>query len=255
MNITIIAAVASNGVIGHNNTIPWSIKEDFEHFKEQTKNGICVMGQNTYESLPNKFKPLPDRINVVLSLDPAYLPDCDNVLLYNNFNMAIADLIDTFKSDIFIAGGASIYALSMNIANKMIITHIDRGYKGDVKFPVITDKEWSHTFIDKKEVLDRISGEKVNISIEEYNSLEEKDILKILSNPELDVDRYEFMNDYRLMKRKTGMFMMYPEVKNHLNEKKALCVDGSGEHILRLDPDHFDIVRCVLCKRSFKLKN
>ena len=70
--LTLIAALARNGVIGNNNALPWHLPEDLKHFKELTTGHAVIMGRKTWESLPARFRPLPGRQNIVVTRDPAY---------------------------------------------------------------------------------------------------------------------------------------------------------------------------------------
>ena len=85
--IIVIVAIAQNNAIGKDNDIPWHIKEDFEHFKEATMGYPCIMGDKTYESLPDFAKPLPGRENIVLTFDKEYKPE--GTTIFYDFNEAI----------------------------------------------------------------------------------------------------------------------------------------------------------------------
>src|SRR3989338_3458604 len=85
--IVVIVAVAQNGAIGKNNDIPWHIKEDFLHFKEKTKGYPVIMGDKTYDSLPDNSRPLPGRENVVCTLIPDY--KAKGATIFHDFNEAI----------------------------------------------------------------------------------------------------------------------------------------------------------------------
>lgn len=137
--ISLIAAVAKNGVIGAKNDLPWYIPEDLKRFKLLTTGKTVLMGSKTYESIVNRLgRPLPNRKNVVASNDSQYKV-ADGVVLYNSLDKAIAD----YKNDdLFIIGGASIFSQTMDKADKLYITHIDRDVEGDVYFPKISTKDW-----------------------------------------------------------------------------------------------------------------
>ncbi|NQU98755.1 dihydrofolate reductase [Candidatus Woesearchaeota archaeon] len=136
--VIIIVAVAKNNVIGNKGDIPWHISEDFQHFKEETMDYPCVMGDVTYESLP--IKPLPGRENVVLTFDKDYHPPGTTV--FYDFNDGIQYCKDKGYKKIFITGGATIYKIGMKIADKLMITRVHKDYKGDAFFPEIRDDEW-----------------------------------------------------------------------------------------------------------------
>jgi dihydrofolate reductase len=149
--ITLIAAVARNGVIGNKNTIPWHLPEDFKHFSATTKGHVVVMGRKTWESLPARFRPLPDRYNIVVTRSDEGFEGAD---VANSLNEAIdtAILIDGFEGDfeIFIIGGASIYEQAMDRADRLIISEVDMEPEGDTFFPRIGE-EWVVQNRDKRE--------------------------------------------------------------------------------------------------------
>jgi dihydrofolate reductase len=140
--IIIIAAMAENRVIGKDNTLPWSLKEDMAHFKELTSGWPCVMGRKTWESLPKK--PLPGRLNVIVSaaLDTSTASDDPNVKVFPSLPAAIEHCRGYEK--VFICGGETIYRQALAIANEIELTLIHQHYEGDAFFPEI-DASWSKT--------------------------------------------------------------------------------------------------------------
>jgi len=134
MLISIIAAVAENGVIGKNGALPWRLPADLARFKELTKGKAVIMGRKTYESIG---KPLPDRINIVVTGDGAYqAPGCEVVA-------SIEDVLALAKTDeVFCIGGADLYRQFLTRANKMYITQIHESFDGDTKFPDVSWEEW-----------------------------------------------------------------------------------------------------------------
>ena len=137
MEIIIIAAMAENRVIGKDNALPWSLKEDMAHFRELTAGYPCVMGRKTWESLPKR--PLPGRLNIVISrsLSAENVP---GAAVLPSLEDAIRHCADYEK--IFICGGVSIYRKAMNIAHKIELTLIKKHYEGDVFFPEIDPFSW-----------------------------------------------------------------------------------------------------------------
>jgi dihydrofolate reductase len=131
--INIIAAVANNGVIGKDNELPWILPEDLKHFKEKTMGHPIIMGWNTWQSIGEK--PLPGRLNVILSRQPRILPRSKNIKLIHNF----LD-IKKFK-DPFIIGGASLYKEYLPMADKLYITKVFLDVYGGycVNFPPLTN--------------------------------------------------------------------------------------------------------------------
>lgn len=157
--LVMIACAARNDVIGNGPDIPWSIREDFQHFSELTMGSPCIMGDVTYESLPPKFRPLPGRENIVLTLDPAYDPP--GVTLFRDFDAAMTYVegLDTPRA--FVCGGASIYRLAMERANTLELTRLDRDYEGNVTFPWVDPALWALEKTVRASGLDRKSGQEV----------------------------------------------------------------------------------------------
>lgn len=143
MVISIIAAVAKNNVIGNNNKLPWHLPADLKHFKVITLGHTIVMGQNTYESIG---KPLPGRLNIVLSFDPNY--KAPGALVVNNLENAIKKAKETGEEELFIIGGASVFKQTIDLADKLYITYINKIFKGDTFFPEINKQDWK---LEKKE--------------------------------------------------------------------------------------------------------
>lgn len=132
--LTIIAAVASNGIIGDNNRLLWHIREDLRHFKAVTMGHPVVMGRRTYESLG---RPLPGRTNVVITRQQLDLPGCRVV-------HSLAEALALFPAgeELFIIGGAQIYAEALPLADRLLLTRVERAYEGDTRFPEWNPGEW-----------------------------------------------------------------------------------------------------------------
>lgn len=140
--ISIIAAIARNGVIGGNNNMPWHIGEDLKHFKAITSGHPVVMGRKTFESLG---KALPNRRNIVITRNAGYeAPGAETTTSLEN-------ALSLFGPDeeVFIIGGGEIYRQAMNSADRMYLTHIDADYDGDTRFPEIETEDWEITFSEK----------------------------------------------------------------------------------------------------------
>ena len=137
--ISLIAAVAKNYCIGNGNKLPWHIPEDLQHFKEITSKKTVLMGRKTFESIVQYLgKPLPNRTSIVVTRNTNYsVPD--GVVIYNNIKDAIKQYND---EEIFVIGGAGIYNQTINLADKLYITWVDKEVDGDAFFPKIEDKMW-----------------------------------------------------------------------------------------------------------------
>lgn len=133
--ISIIAAMAQRRVIGRNNTLPWRLPADLRHFRRITLGHAVIMGRKNYESIG---RPLPERLNIVLSTDPGYrAPGCRVV-------SSLPEALDTAAGDpeIFIIGGAQVYAQALPLAARMYLTLIDGAVDGDTWFPEYDECEW-----------------------------------------------------------------------------------------------------------------
>ncbi len=142
----IIVALDNKRGIGKNNSIPWNIPEDMKHFKEITtkpvgkgKTNVVIMGRKTWDSIPDKFKPLKDRINVVLTKnDKVSFPK--DVIVASDFNKVfdfIGNLSNIEIGEIFIIGGGSLYekAIQYKECRKLYITHIENDFGCEICFP------------------------------------------------------------------------------------------------------------------------
>jgi dihydrofolate reductase len=136
MELSIIAALSENNVIGIRNKIPWHIKRDMQRFRELTINHPVIMGRNTYESIPLRFRPLPQRKNIVLS---STLVSPNGVYVARTVEEALRLAED---KDAYIIGGRSLYESFIPVADKMEITRIHRHFEGDIYFPEVNWNEW-----------------------------------------------------------------------------------------------------------------
>ena len=139
-DIIVIVAVAQNGAIGKDNDIPWHIKEDFLHFKEKTMGCPCIMGDKTYDSLPDFARPLPGRENIVCTLDKEY--KAEGATIFHDFNEAISYVKEKNVEKAFIIGGATIYRLGMKVADIFELTRIYHDYDADTYYPSIDFEQW-----------------------------------------------------------------------------------------------------------------
>src|SRR3989338_2205011 len=136
--LALIAAIAKNNCIGHHNGIPWRIPEDMQHFKDLTKGKIVLMGRKTWESLPPKFRPLPNRKNIVITRQLPYSTPA-NVEVYQS----IDDALSAHRGeDIMVIGGAEIYRQTIDRADTLFITHVNQTIQGDAFFPSIDPDKW-----------------------------------------------------------------------------------------------------------------
>ena len=132
--LSLIVAVAQNGVIGDRNALLWHISEDLKHFKALTSGHPVVMGRKTYESLG---RPLPNRTNVVISRQELEIPGCRVV---HSLDEALA--LFPGDEEVFIIGGAQIYAEALTRADRFYLTRVFHDYEGDTRFPEWDEAQW-----------------------------------------------------------------------------------------------------------------
>ena len=136
-----IYARARNGVIGNLGQLPWHLPEDLAHFKRTTLGQPVVMGRVTWESLPEKFRPLPGRSNVVVSRQTSF--SAAGAQLASSLEAAMALFPPT--EIIWLIGGAQLYAQGLSIASQIVVTEIDADYEGDAFAPLISSNDWTET--------------------------------------------------------------------------------------------------------------
>jgi dihydrofolate reductase len=136
VRVSLVAAVARDGVIGRDNAIPWRIPEDARRFRALTMGHPVVMGRRTWDSLPGRVRPLPGRRNVVVSRNPDWRAEGAE---------RAASLDDALRllegePQVFVVGGAGLYAEALAVADELLVTEIDADVQGDVFFP-----DWDRT--------------------------------------------------------------------------------------------------------------
>jgi len=139
MSISLIAAVAENNVIGKKGGIPWHLPEDLKRFKELTMGHPVIMGRKTFESILTILgKPLPGRTNVVVTRQNDYAVPAE-VEKYTSTEEALA----AHKGEeVFVIGGGEIYAQTIDRADTLYITHVEKTVEGDAFFPPFSQEEW-----------------------------------------------------------------------------------------------------------------
>lgn len=142
VKLSLIVAQGQNGVIGNAGDLPWRLKADMINFRKTTGNCPIVMGRKTWESLPRR--PLPRRINVVMTRDWAY--KAPGARIYSDLPAALsatkAMAARDGNEEIFVIGGEAIYALALPFADRLYITEVDAAPEGDAHFPAIDPSEW-----------------------------------------------------------------------------------------------------------------
>ena len=131
LRLALVAAIARGGVIGRDGTIPWRIPEDMEHFRVLTMGHPVVMGRRTWESIPDRFRPLPGRRNIVVTRNPNWSGEgADRA-------RSIEDALILLEGAprVFVIGGAELYAVALPLADELLFTEIDAVADGDTVFP------------------------------------------------------------------------------------------------------------------------
>ena len=144
ISLALIVAVAKNGVIGVDGGMPWHLSTDLKRFKRDTIGKPCIMGRKTFESIG---KPLPDRLNIVISRSEFVQPDTVNA---NSVDAALFLAEGWAKAhgsdEICVIGGGQIYRETISQASKLYVTHVMAEPEGDTRFPNISESEWQPVY-------------------------------------------------------------------------------------------------------------
>tara|TARA_B110000967_G_C18857167_1_gene547906 strand:- start:957 stop:1457 length:501 start_codon:yes stop_codon:yes gene_type:complete len=148
MKVALIVAAAENHVIGKDNDLIWHLPKDMKFFKETTKGHFVIMGRKNFESIPQKYRPLPNRTNVVVTRQKDYL--AEGCLVVNSLAEALQEAEKAKDLEPFIIGGGEIYrlALEQQLIDRVYLTRIHKNYQGDTFFPKL-NKEWKLLKSDK----------------------------------------------------------------------------------------------------------
>ncbi|VAW88936.1 Dihydrofolate reductase [hydrothermal vent metagenome] len=133
--LSLIAAMASNRVIGINNTLPWHLPADFKHFKAVTMGKPILMGRKTYESIG---RPLPGRKNIIITHNTSY--SAQGCIVVNSIDEALAQTKD--DAEVMVIGGASFYQQTLPIAQRIYLTIIHHEFEGDTHFIELDNTTW-----------------------------------------------------------------------------------------------------------------
>lgn len=148
MKLKLIAAIGKNNELGNAGDLPlWKLRTDMERFKKMTEGAVVVMGRKTYLSFPEKFRPLPNRRNIILTRDGIF--KIDGAESFTNLDALIPLLLKEelgVVKDIFIIGGGEIYRQFVDIVDELHITHVDGEFAADTFFPEINPNIWEKTF-------------------------------------------------------------------------------------------------------------
>ena len=141
MIVSLIVAVSKNGVIGKDNDLIWHLPKDMRFFKETTMGHHVVMGRKNFESIPHKYRPLPNRTNVVITRQSDY--KAEGCIVVNSVKEAVEIAKQNGDTEPFIIGGGQIYklALEANLVDKIYLTKVHHSFEGDTFFPEL-NTDW-----------------------------------------------------------------------------------------------------------------
>ncbi|WP_286999253.1 MULTISPECIES: dihydrofolate reductase [Comamonas] len=142
MSIALIYARSDNHVIGLNNTIPWHLPEDLARFKQLTSGCAVVMGRKTWDSLPEKYRPLPGRTNIVVTRQTDW--NAEGTVRACTLNEAL-EIGQRLGEPVWVMGGAQIYAQALPVADFIEMTVLHKEINGDAYAPELDDAEWLET--------------------------------------------------------------------------------------------------------------
>lgn len=148
MIISLVVAVSKNYCIGKDNQLLWHLPIDMAYFKEITSGGTVLMGRKTYFSIPEKFRPLPNRKNIVVSKSKEFSDSLKNqshpqLFAANSIDEAVDIAKKIGTQELFIIGGAEIYRQTLAIADRLYVTHVEVEIDGDAYFPMLNNEEWN----------------------------------------------------------------------------------------------------------------
>lgn len=151
MKTALIVAMDSERGIGKNNDLMWHLPKDMKFFKDTTHGQIVVMGRKNYDSIPEKYRPLPNRLNVVLTRNENF--SAANCLVFHSLEECLAHFEDETERIVFIIGGGEIYrmALESDMLDEMYITHVHHRYEAETFFPRFEEENWeSHVIFEQE---------------------------------------------------------------------------------------------------------
>ena len=143
--LSLIAAVARNGVIGKDNQLLWHLPGDMRHFRETTRGKPVIMGRKTWESLPEKFRPLPGRTNIVVTRQEGWgaTPEASGAVVLDSLEEALVEAqFSPGGDEVWVIGGGQVYAQAAEHCNVAVVTVINSDVSGDTQAPGL-GQDWS----------------------------------------------------------------------------------------------------------------
>lgn len=144
MIISHLVARSRNNIIGNNNNLPWSLKDDLAHFKSYTLNKPILMGRKTYESIG---RPLPNRTSIVITSKK--LDAKDDLVSLDSIESALSLAKEIYSDEIIIIGGGEIFQATIELANKLVISEVDCKIEGEIFYPEINLETWNKKVISE----------------------------------------------------------------------------------------------------------
>jgi len=148
MKVALIAAVGKNRELGKDNDLLWHLGEDMQFFKETTARHYVIMGRKSFESIPPKYRPLPNRVNVIVTRNEDYM--VEECYTCTTLEEAIELARDNGEERVFITGGGQIYALALEkgLVDEMYLTHVEAAFDdAQVHFPAYDEEQWTKTHL------------------------------------------------------------------------------------------------------------
>lgn len=140
MIISLIAAISENYVIGNDGDLPWHLPNDMKYFSKTTRGHHVLTGRKNFESIPPKYRPLPNRENIVITSNKSYVAEGCHV--FNSIQEGIDFAKSSGERELFIIGGGKIYEQTIELADKLYITHVHTKLNGDTFFPSYDLTNW-----------------------------------------------------------------------------------------------------------------
>ncbi len=151
MKVSIIVAVATNNAIGKDNDLLWHLPADMKYFKEITNGHHILTGRKNYESIPEKFRPLPNRTNIVITRNKNY--QAPGAYVFAAIQEGISFAEKNGETELFIIGGGEIYrqCIEQNLVRKIYLTRVHQNFEADTFFPELDENYWQITAENFKE--------------------------------------------------------------------------------------------------------
>ena len=156
MTISLIAALAENRVIGKDNDLAWHLPDDMQYFMSTTKGHPVIMGRKNYDSIPEKFRPLKGRKNIIITRNKDYhLTHCAECAITHSIDEAFDVARQEQVEEVFVIGGGEIYKLALPMADKLYLTEIKSTIEGDTYFPIFDTTQWQEISRKPHDIDDR----------------------------------------------------------------------------------------------------